>query len=323
MRRSAINTIIIVLLFLVWGTSGLSAQDAPRMGSLSPAFGGNRLFCKTNSANSLSFSQFSFSKTVSLSSTAVNSSDPDIRIYSGLGDNIVNSFEGNNLYLHLAGIASTALLASTSSDYYVFKYFNEHPAYGDAARPVIHFAQYFPFAIGGALYAHGKLNKDEEAVAASFAVLQSTVLAFAYNSLLKAITGRPHPNWREESDMESLSKTFRFGFWRGGIFWGWPSGHTSSTMAVVSALTSFYPDKTWLKIAGYGYAAYMIFSVSSLNRGGMHWFSDAVAAAFMSYAIGSTVGKFYRSQFEKKTPAGGGVNPSMQVFPNFSFSIPL
>jgi len=55
-------------------------------------------------------------------------------------------------------------------------------------------------------------------------------------------------------------------------FWGWPSGHTSSTMAVVSALTSFYPHKTWLKVVGYSYVAYMMLGVSSVNRGGMHWF---------------------------------------------------
>lgn len=320
MRRSVINRTVSILLFLSWGTSAIYAQDA---GSISPVFKRTSSFWQTNSSSAISFAQPGSSRTVSLSTSSVNSSDPDIRIYSGLGDNIINSFKGNNLYLHLAGIASTALLVSSGSDYYVFKYFNEHPAYGDAGRPVIRFAQYSPFVVGGALYAHGKLNKDQEAVAASFAVLQSTVLAFAYNSLLKALTGRPHPNWREESDMESLSKQFRFGFWRGGIFWGWPSGHTSSTMAVVSALTSFYPDKTWLKIMGYGYTAYMIFAVSSLNRGGMHWFSDAAAAAFMSYAIGSTVGKFYRSQFENKAPAGAGVNPSRQVIPNFSFSIPL
>ena len=68
-------------------------------------------------------------------------------------------------------------------------------------------------------------------------------------------------------------------------------------MAVVSALTSFYPDKTWLKVVGYSYVAYMILGVSSVNRGGMHWFSDAIAASLMSYAIGSTVGKYYRSKF--------------------------
>lgn len=314
-------------MFLIWGTDSLSAQEIYSR-SISPVFKSSKSFGIIKSefsspdfslSNAPSFTQ------VSLSSVSVKAPDPDIRIYSGLGDNIVNSFRGNNLYLHAAGIVSTALLVSTSSDYYVFKYFNEHPAYGDAARPVIHFAQYFPFAIGGSLYAFGKLNSDKEAVAASFAVLQSSALAFVYNSLLKAVTGRPHPDWRGESDMEALSKTFRFGFWRGGIFWGWPSGHTSSTMAVVSALTSFYPERTWLKIVGYGYTAYMIFGVSSLNRGGMHWFSDAVAAAFMSYAIGSTVGKYYRSQFENKAPSqtGGGISPNMQFIPDFSFSIPL
>ncbi|HEX2960566.1 MAG TPA: phosphatase PAP2 family protein [Ignavibacteriales bacterium] len=311
MRRIS-NSAVSLLLFLIWGTTFLNAQDNYTSGIS---------FFRASSGSSLGLSCLSFNDAVSVSSSSVSSSD--IRIYSGLGDNIINSFKGNNLYLHLSGIALTALLVTTSSDYYVFKYFNEHPAYGDAARPVIRFAQYFPFVIGGALYAHGKLNSDQEAVAASFAVVQSTALAFVYNSMLKAITGRPHPNWREESDMMSLSKQFRFGFWRGGIFWGWPSGHTSSTMAVVSALTNFYPGKTWLKVLGYGYTAYMMFGVSSLNRGGMHWFSDAVAAAFMSYAIGSTVGKFYRRQFENKALSQAGTSPSMRNFPDFSFSIPL
>jgi membrane-associated phospholipid phosphatase len=154
-------------------------------------------------------------------------------------------------------------------------------------------------------------------VAASFAVLQSSLVAFLYNSLLKAVTGRPNPDWQHHTDMKELSKTFRFGFMRGGIFWGWPSGHTSSAMAVVSALTSFYSEKTWLKIAGYSVVAYMMYGVSSLHRGGMHWFSDAVAAAFMSYAIGSTIGKYYRDQF-KSDPASQGVPPGMEI-PLFSF----
>lgn len=238
---------------------------------------------------------------LSLSAQIKPKPDPDIKIYSGLGSNVVNSFKGNNAYFHLAGVLSTAVIAASGTDYYVHKFFNENEDYGIPARPVIRMAQYFPFAISGSLYAYGKLGKDNEAVGASFAVLQSTVIAFAYNSLLKAVTGRPHPNWRNEDDLYDLSRTFRFGFLRGGIFWGWPSGHTSSTMAVVAALTNFYPEKTWLKIAGYSYAAYMIFAVSSLNRGGMHWFSDAVAAALMAYAIGSTVGKYYRERFTNES----------------------
>ncbi len=247
--------------------------------------------------------------------------EPNIKLFSNLGNNILNSFKGDNLYLHLAGAASTFLIVSSNTDYNLEKFFNEHEGYGNAARPVIRMAMYFPFVVGGSLYAYGKLNKDNEAVGASFAVLQSSLIAFLYNSLLKAVTGRPHPDWRNSNNMEELSKTFRFGFMRGGIFWGWPSGHTSSAMAVVSALTNFYPDKTWLKIAGYGYVAYMIFAVTSLNRGGMHWFSDAIAAAFMSYAIGSTVGKYYRSQFKNSKDIQSG-SPRLASYPPIlSFSL--
>jgi membrane-associated phospholipid phosphatase len=92
-------------------------------------------------------------------------------------------------------------------------------------------------------------------------------------------------------------------------------------MAVVSALTNFYPGKTWLKIVGYGYVAYMIFAVSSLNRGGMHWFSDAIAAAFISYAIGSTVGKFYRTKFEQSSTSENTSSKQILNVPLFGFTI--
>jgi len=244
------------------------------------------------------------------------SQSPDLLLFGNIGNNIINSFKGDNLYLHLAGVASTVLIVTTNTDYYVQHFFNEHEPYGNAAIPLIHYAIYIPFVTGGSLYAYGKLNKDDRAVAASFAVFQSSLVALAYNSLLKAITGRPHPDWQDSTDMKSLSKTFRFGFLRGGVWWGWPSGHTSSLMAVVSALTNFYSDKTWLKITGYSLVAYMMFGVSSLHRGGMHWFSDAVAAAFMSYAIGSTIGKYYRSKFQSKTSTG--LSPVTESLPLFN-----
>ncbi len=236
---------------------------------------------------------------------------PKLNPFDGFGQNILNSFKGNNLYLHLAGIASTAVIVTTETDFHIQKYFNEHEEYGSYSLTIIRFAQYFPVVVGGSLFAYGKLNKDEEAIGASYAVLQSTIIAFGYNTLLKAITGRPNPDWRNNDDLKGLSKTFRFGFLRGGVFWGWPSGHTSSTMAVVSALTSFYPEKTWLKIVGYSYVAYMMIGVSSLGKGGMHWFSDAVAAALMSYAIGSTCGKYFRNRFNPDNPVTNYVNISV------------
>lgn len=255
--------------------------------------------------------QLNNQKLLHLNSSAAVNQSPDLSLFENIGNNIVNSFKGDNLYLHLAGIASTVLIVTTDTDYHVHKFFYDHEEFGNAARPIIYAGMFIPFVTGGSLYAYGKLGKDDRAVAASFAVLQSSLVAFLYNSLLKAVTGRPNPDWQHHSDMKALSKTFRFGFMRGGIFWGWPSGHTSSTMAVVSALTSFYADKTWLKVAGYSLVAYMMYGVSSLHRGGMHWFSDAVAAAFMSYAIGSTIGKYYRSKFTGSENSGG-IPPGME-----------
>ncbi len=239
-----------------------------------------------------------------------NNYSPNFNLFGNFGNNILDSFKGNNLYLHLTAIAVTTVLVTQDIDYKVEHFFNQHEEYGKWARPILFTGQFLPFAVGGGLFAYGKLYNNQEAVGASFAVLQASLIEFLYNSALKAITGRPGPHWRDNSDMEKLSKTFRFGFLRGGIFWGWPSGHTSATMAVISALTNYYSNSTWLKIVGYSWVAYTIFGVSSVNRGGMHWFSDAIAAALMSYAVGSTVGKYYRKLYDSSN-SSGNISPKL------------
>lgn len=256
---------------------------------------------------------------------AETNNEGDVSLFGNFGNNFVDSFRGNSIYLHLTAITATAIIVDQGIDYDVEHYFNQHAEYGAWARPVVFTGEYLPFIAGGSLFAYAKIKNDNQTLGASFAVMQASFIEFLYNSGLKAITGRPHPDWRNVSDMDSLSRSFRFGFLRGGVFWGWPSGHTAATMAVVSALTSYYPDKGWLKVAGFGLVAYTMFGVSANNRGGMHWFSDAVAGALMSYAVGSTVGKYYRSVYSgqgQHSPPQSSVNPSMGVNPmgiNLSF----
>ena len=172
----------------------------------------------------------------------------DLNLFGNFGNNVLNSFRGNNIYFHLTAVAATAIIVDQGVDYDVEHYFNEHTEYGSWARPVVFTGEYLPFIAGGSLFAYAKIKNDKEVLGASFAVMQASLIEIFYNSALKAVTGRPNPDWRHVSDMDSLSRTFRFGFLRGGVFWGWPSGHTAATMAVVSALTSYYPDKTWLKV---------------------------------------------------------------------------
>ena len=232
---------------------------------------------------------------------AAENGTANLSLFGNLGNNVLDSFRGNNIYFHLTAAAATALIVDQGVDYDVEHYFNEHPEYGSWARPVVFTGEYLPFVAGGSLFAYAKIKNDKEVLGASFAVMQASLIEILYNSALKGVTGRPNPDWRHVSDMDSLSRTFRFGFLRGGVFWGWPSGHTAMTMAVVSALTSYYPDKTWLKVAGFGLVGYTMFGVSANNRGGMHWLSDAVAGALMSYAVGSTVGKYYRKVYSGQT----------------------
>jgi membrane-associated phospholipid phosphatase len=243
--------------------------------------------------------------------------------FANLGNNFLDAFKGDNLYLHLTAVASTCLLVAGGVDYDVENYFNTHPDYGSYGRGVFITGQYLPFIAGGSLLMYAGATRDKEALGASFAVIQASLLELMYNTALKAITGRPGPDWRHNPDMEGLSKTFRFGLLRGGVFWGWPSGHTAATMAVVSALIGYYPNSTWLKVAGFSLAAYTIFAVSSVNRGGMHWFSDAIAAALMSYAIGSTVGKYYRGVYNSLSlpaaPMSGSAPSPMSVSFSFNF----
>jgi hypothetical protein len=136
-------------------------------------------------------------------------------------------------------------------------------------------------------------------LAAGSAVLQSSLFALCYTDSLKALTGRvpPEPVLYDDN---AASKRFRFGFLRGGVFWGWPSGHMMVNTAAVTSLLYFYKDKTLLNIAGCAYLGYLFLSVAAHHQNSMHWFSEEVAGVMMGVAIGSTVGKNFRRLRERK-----------------------
>ncbi|MCL5268711.1 MAG: hypothetical protein M1469_11515 [Bacteroidetes bacterium] len=134
------------------------------------------------------------------SGSGFSGNDGNLTPFGDVGDNILESFRGGNIYYHLAGIAATALIVETGSDFTVEHYFNTHPEYGRWAHPIVFTEQFLPFVAGGSLLAYGIIGRDKQTLGASFAVIQASLIELVYNSALKAITGRPHPDWRHVSN---------------------------------------------------------------------------------------------------------------------------
>lgn len=199
-------------------------------------------------------------------------------------DNIINSFRGANLKWHLVAIALTYMLVASGFDWNYYQLLLGTPLY------------YFAFtaaAVGGLipilapilLLAYGAARKSVRLMTVAFAVAQSAMIGSIISSLYKAFTGRFHPSIAELSHVD-ISHIFQFGFLRGGIFWGWPSSHTTIAFAMAFALWALYPNNKYIKSAALIYALYIGIGVSMT----IHWFSDFAAGAIIGTVIGTVVG---------------------------------
>jgi membrane-associated phospholipid phosphatase len=78
---------------------------------------------------------------------------------------------------------------------------------------------------------------------------------------------------------------------RGGVFWGWPSSHTTIAFAMAVTVFTLYPKQRWLGWVAILYAGYVGLGVSMT----IHWFSDFAAGAIIGSVIGAVVGKSFCS----------------------------
>lgn len=238
--------------------------------------------------------------------------------FDRLGWNVADSFTGLNLGFQLAGIAATAAMSTQDTDVRLQRYFKDHPDWGKAAYPAVVLGATGPVLLFAGLHIVGRATENRETVGAAYAVVQSAAVTLGYITVLKLFTGRPAPSDGYipslAEDDAHLSRTFRPGFYRGGIVAGWPSGHVAVTAATLTALAFYYPDAWWLKAVAVVGTAGMMLGVSSFEKGGMHWASDAVAGALMAFPIGMSTGRGMRSVVDgkKATPTAWFVTPSLR-----------
>ena len=214
------------------------------------------------------------------------------------------------LGFHMLGGALTYKFSMENNDLMVARFAarQDQFAYGIAFTPGMMMGTFFPILVPGYMYfiSDNRTLNNTGAVA-----VQATAVAFLYNNILKTISAREHPD--AELNSGERSRDFKWGFFRRGVFYGWPSGHSMTNAAMAMSIASYNRDKP-LVVAGCAlYAGYIATSMVLGAKGEAHWFSDAVAGTLMGASIGWYIGSvFYKDKVgEKQTP------PKVTIAPLF------
>lgn len=215
--------------------------------------------------------------------------------FYSLFKNIGEIFWKKNLIWHLLAMVLTAIIVLSDFDWWYFKH-TQGATLQAFLFPAVLLGGLVPIIGTIGLYVYGVINKNLQALNLAFAVGQASALGLFVSWFYKALTGRAHPLgfMRSISNID-ISKVFKFGFLRGGVFWGWPSSHTAVSFAFSLAIFILFPKNKFIRILAIVYAFYVGIGVST----SIHWFSDFVAGAIFGSVVGITVGKrFLKRQLE-------------------------
>ncbi len=172
-----------------------------------------------------------------------------------------------------------------------------NPALRPWTWPAVFIGVLLPIYLPLLLLAFGYLGRSAHTILTGWAIAQAELLGALIVITCKAFTGRAHPMHTVGAD---ISQVFHFGWLRGGVFWGWPSSHTTIAFAMAVTVFTLYPKQRWLGLAAILYAFYIGIGVSMT----IHWFSDFVAGAIVGSVIGTVVGKNFgeTSNIQHPTP---------------------
>lgn len=204
--------------------------------------------------------------------------------FSTLVPHIIDSFRGWKIWLHVAAIASTAVIVLSGFDWVYFQAVRS-PLLNTILFPAVVIGLFVPILVPLAMLALGTLRRNERLVRTAWTIGQAALIGFLISITYKALTGRIQPNMMDT--VIDISRGFRFGFLRGGVFWGWPSSHTTVAFASSIALAYSYPKNKIVLVCALLYAFYIGLGVSI----GIHWFSEFVAGVFVGTAVGLAVGQ--------------------------------
>lgn len=215
-------------------------------------------------------------------------------LFFRLPQNVVAIFKGRNLLWHIAALALTILIVMSGLDWSYYSATREKIIV-QIARPAIRVGTELPILGTLLLLVVGGIARNRKFVTTGWAEAQAVLLGYLISTTLKAFTGRlppPRPWNPPVLPAVDSSHGFQFGFWRGGVFWGWPSSHTTIAFSMMLCLVALYPKNKLLALIAIAYALYVGLAVSVT----IHWLSEFVAGAIIGSVIGIVVGKSFREK---------------------------
>ena len=218
---------------------------------------------------------------------------------STLPGNLVGCFKGQFIIWHTIAIALTFILVVSGFDWWYFASTRD-PLLRSWIFPAVYVGGLLPIVLPLVLLAIGSLTRSGSTRLVGWAVGQAELIGGIIAAAYKAVTGRAHPSHLVGAD---LSHTFRFGLLRGGVFWGWPSSHTTIAWAMAVTIFTLLPKERWMGYVAIGYALYVGLGVSMT----IHWFSDFLAGAIIGTVIGLVVGRSFLEGLGSPEPTANRV----------------
>lgn len=211
-----------------------------------------------------------------------------------LPKNIFSCFKGYYFVWHIVAIILTYIFIITDIDWKYFLFFRSDTLF-NYFIPALGLGGLLPFFIPIFLILNGYFTNNKKKEILGWALGQAAIIGSIISSFYKAFTGRIQPDMHDLAT--NISHNFQFGFLKNGIFWGWPSSHTTVAFAMAFVLIGLFPQNKVIKIFAALYALYIGFGVSI----SIHWLSDFVAGAIIGIIIGLIVSKNYVNKFQGGT----------------------
>lgn len=209
-----------------------------------------------------------------------------------LDKNFIRVFYGKNILWHLLAILLTYASVVSGFDWLYFSSVR-NPSLNAVLFPAVTVGFFAPIIIPIVLVLAGSFRKRKTMYVIGWALVQAGFLGWAISTVFKTFTGRVQPN--VHNLLTDGSSGFHFGFLQHGIFWGWPSSHTTVAFAMAVTLFFLIPAQAkFIRALPLIYALYIAFGVSL----SIHWFSDALAGAIIGSVIGNVVGKEFKKKLD-------------------------